>query len=206
VASAPASQDVGLRSPAGDLRHWRHECGPAHDEGDNLRTRRTVIPVSDNLSPALATHLFLHGMREDHLAVLAQAATEVMIPAGHHLFEEGGNARRFWLIESGRVALDLQIPGEGPAVIENIGMGELLGWSWLFPPYQWAFGAVTVSDVRAFEFDAASMRARCAAEPEFGHELTRRVAVVLARRLRTTRIKLLSCRSGRDGPPWATDL
>lgn len=155
--------------------------------------------MSDILSPSVATHLFLHGMREDHLAVLALAATEVTIPAGQRLFEEGDNARRFWLIVSGRVALDLQIPGEGPAVFESVGMGELVGWSWLFPPYQWAFGAVAAADVRAFEFDAETVRARCTADPELGHDLTRRVALVLARRLRTTRMKLLGCRSGRDG-------
>jgi len=66
-------------------------------------------------------------MCDDHLAVLAQAAAEVTFPAGNRLFDGGGNARRFWLIESGRVALDLQIPGEGPAVIEHVSMGELLG-------------------------------------------------------------------------------
>src|ERR1700733_12581841 len=98
--------------------------------------------MNDIASLSLATHPFLHGMREDHLAVLVLAATEVTFPAGHRMFEDSGNARRFWLIESGGVKLDLQIPGEGPAVIEHVGMGKLLGWSWLFPPYQWAFGAV----------------------------------------------------------------
>jgi len=155
-----------------------------------------MIPVTDIHSLSLATHLFLHGMREDHLAVLAQAAAEVTIPAGQRLFEEGGNARRFWLIESGRVALDLDIPGEGPAVIESIGMGELLGWSWLFPPYQWAFGAVAAATIKAFEVDAVEVRARCASNPELGYDLTQRVAQVLAHRLRTTRIGLLrECRT-----------
>jgi CRP/FNR family transcriptional regulator, cyclic AMP receptor protein len=147
--------------------------------------------MNDIASFSLATHPFLHGMREDHLAVLALAAAEVSFPAGYRLFEDGGNARRFWLIQSGRVTLDLQIPGEGPAVIEHVGMGELLGWSWLFPPHQWAFGAVAVTPVKAFEFDAVEMRARCASNPELGYDLTQRMAQVLAHRLRTTRIRLL---------------
>jgi CRP/FNR family transcriptional regulator, cyclic AMP receptor protein len=136
---------------------------------------------------------FLHGMRKEHLAVLAAAAQDVTVPAGHRLFEDGGNANRFWLIESGRVALDVEVPGEGRAVIDSLGIGALVGWSWLFPPYQWAFGAAAVSDVRAFEFDAGTVRARCAEDPELGYDLTRRVALVLAKRLQATRIKLLSC-------------
>jgi CRP/FNR family transcriptional regulator, cyclic AMP receptor protein len=157
--------------------------------------------MSDVTSSALAVCPFLQGMSEDHLAMLSLAAKEVGFPAGHRLFEDGNNAKKFWLIESGRVALDLQVPGEGRVVVNSLAMGDLLGWSWLFPPYQWAFGAVAVVEVRAFEFDAETVRARCAADPEFGHDLTHRVAVVLARRLRTTRIKLLGCRSGRDGLP-----
>ena len=117
---------------------------------------------------ALAAHPFLHGMSRDQLSVLAEAARDVSFPARHRLFEDGGNATRFWLIQSGHVSLDLHVPGEGPVVIETIGMGELLGWSWLFPPYQWAFGAVTVTAVEAFEFDAPLVRERCAADPRTG--------------------------------------
>jgi CRP/FNR family transcriptional regulator, cyclic AMP receptor protein len=150
--------------------------------------------MSSATASTLAACPFLHGMSEDHLAMVASAAVEVTIPAGHRLFEDGGYARKFWLIESGRAALDLHVPGEGRVVIDSLGIGALLGWSWLFPPYQWAFGAVATTDVQAFEFDAEVVRARCAEDPELGYDLTRRVALILARRLRTTRIKLLSCR------------
>jgi hypothetical protein len=57
-----------------------------------------------------------------------------MFPAGRRLFEDGGHASHFWLIQSGHVFLDLHVPGQGRIKIESIGMGELLGWSWLFPP------------------------------------------------------------------------
>jgi CRP-like cAMP-binding protein len=71
-------------------------------------------------------------------------------------------------------------------------MGELVGWSWLFPPYKWAFGAVAASLVEAFEFDARAVRARCAADPALGYEITQRVALVLSRRLQSTRIRLIT--------------
>ena len=141
---------------------------------------------------ALATHPFLHGMSCDQLSVLAEAARDVTFPARQRLFEDGGNATRFWLIQSGHVSLDLHVPGDGPVVIETIGMGELLGWSWLFPPYKWAFGAVAATAVEAFEFDAPAVRECCAADPDIGYELNQRVTRVLAKRLQVTRIRLLA--------------
>jgi CRP/FNR family transcriptional regulator, cyclic AMP receptor protein len=147
-----------------------------------------MIEVS---AASLAAHPFLHSMSSDQLAVLAEAARDVSFPARHRLFEDGGHATRFWLIQSGHVSLDLHIPGEGPVVIETIGMGELLGWSWLFPPYKWAFGAVAVTPMEAFEFDAPMVRKCCAADPELGYELSQRVTRVLAKRLQATRIRLI---------------
>jgi CRP/FNR family transcriptional regulator, cyclic AMP receptor protein len=144
---------------------------------------------------ALAAHPFLHGMSDDHLSVLAGVASDATFPARCRLFEDGGNANRFWLIQSGHVSLDLHIPGEGPVVIETIGIGELLGWSWLFPPYKWAFGAVAATPVEAFEFDASAVREFCAADPGLGYELNQRVTRVLAKRLQATRIRLIA-RSG----------
>ena len=148
---------------------------------------------------ALAAHPFLHGMSADQLGLLADAARDVSFPARYRLFEDGGYATRFWLIQAGHVSLDLHVPGEGPVVIESIGMGELLGWSWLFPPYKWAFGAVAASAVEAFEFDAPTVRDLCAADPGLGYEFNQRVTRVLAKRLQATRIRLIA----RSGHPAA---
>ena len=144
---------------------------------------------------ALAGHPFLYGMFRDHLAVLAEAASDVTFPARHRLFEDGGSASRFWLVQSGHVDLDLHVPGQGRTKIETIGMGELLGWSWLFPPYKWAFGAAAASPVEAFEFDGRAVRACCASDPVLGYEVTQRLAHVVAKRLQATRIKLIAASS-----------
>jgi CRP/FNR family cyclic AMP-dependent transcriptional regulator len=153
-----------------------------------------MIEVS---AAALAAHPFLHGMSRDQLGELAEAACDVRFPARHRLFEDGGNATRFWLIQAGQVSLDVHIPGEGPVVIETVGLGELLGWSWLFPPYKWAFGAVAVTPVAAFEFDAPTVRERCAADPRLGYELSQRISRVLTQRLLATRIRLIA-RAGQS--------
>ena len=150
---------------------------------------------------ALATHPFLHGMSGDQLSVLAEAARDVTFPARYRLFEDGGSANRFWLIQSGHVALDMHVPGQGRMKIDTIGMGEMLGWSWLFPPYRWAFGAVSAGPVEAFEFDGRIVRALCESDPALGYELTRRLALVVAKRLQATRVRLITTSSLPAGAP-----
>jgi CRP-like cAMP-binding protein len=135
---------------------------------------------------------FLRGLRAEQLDVLTAAASEVMFPAGHRIFADGGHVGSFWLVESGYVALDVQVPGESPVIIGTVGIGGLLGWSWLLPPYQWAFGAVCVTEVRAIEFSAPTVRDRCTADPDLGYELTGRMFQVLAGRLQDTRGRLIA--------------
>jgi len=116
---------------------------------------------------------------------------EVSFEAGSRLFEEGRRADRFWIVRTGTVALDLHVPGRRPALIETLGPGELVGWSWHFPPYLWHLGAEALSPVRAWEFDAGAVRAVCAAEPEFGRAVAVWVGRVGAQRLHASRVRLL---------------
>jgi CRP/FNR family cyclic AMP-dependent transcriptional regulator len=157
-----------------------------------LDDKLAVIAMIEVTAAALAAHPFLHGMSRDHRAVLAQAASDVTFLAGHRFFEDGGHATRFWLVQSGHVTVNVQVPGQGRVPIDTIGMGELIGWSWLFPPFMWAFGAVAASPVEAFEFDARTVRARCASDPALGYEVTWRVAQVLTKRLKSTRSRLIT--------------
>lgn len=140
----------------------------------------------------LASQRFLQGLGAGQLDALAATASEVMFPAGQRIFADGDYADKFWLIQSGYVALDVQVPGELPAAIATVGIGGLLGWSWLSPSHEWAFGAVCVTEVKAFEFDASAVRERSAADPALGDELTRRLFQVVAGRLRDTTTRLIS--------------
>ncbi|HET9082246.1 MAG TPA: Crp/Fnr family transcriptional regulator [Trebonia sp.] len=141
---------------------------------------------------ALAGQRSLRGLEARHLETLAATATEVLFPARHRIFADGEYADKFWLVESGYVLLDVHVPGEGLAVIGRVGIGGLLGWSWLLPPYQRVSGAVCVTEVRAVEFNALTVRDRCAADPVLRDELTRRLFQVAAGRLRDTRTRLVT--------------
>src|SRR3954469_10263945 len=110
----------------------------------------------------LEAHEFFRGIQPGYLDLLATTARFVEIPAGYRFFGEGCKADRFWAIQSGQVGLDLLVPGRGHVVVETFGRGTVLGWSWLFPPRIWRFGAVAMMPIKALEFDAALVLAQCA--------------------------------------------
>ncbi|GAA2873584.1 cyclic nucleotide-binding domain-containing protein [Streptomyces mexicanus] len=127
----------------------------------------------------------------EHRARLMSLAREVSFDVGTRLFEEGRHADRFWIVKTGTVALDLHVPGRRAAVIESLGHGELVGWSWHFPPHLWHLGAEATSPVRAYEFDAATVRSLCERDPQFGCAVAVWVGRVVADRLHATRVRLL---------------
>ncbi|MFY1679750.1 MULTISPECIES: cyclic nucleotide-binding domain-containing protein [unclassified Streptomyces] len=122
---------------------------------------------------------------------LTDLAREVAFPEDAHIFEAGEPADRFWVIRSGAVSLTQRTGTPRPVTVAGLGPGDLLGWSWLFPPYRWDFGAEAFSPVRAHEFDAERVLALCEAEPDVGLVLVRSVAEILAHRLEATRGKLI---------------
>jgi CRP-like cAMP-binding protein len=130
-------------------------------------------------------------MTKEHRDRLMSLAREVSFDTGERIFSEGGRADRFWIIHTGTVALDIDVPGRRPAVIDTLGPGRLLGWSWLVPPHHWHLGAEASSPVRAYEFDATAVQQMCAEDPALDHELCTYVAGTLARRLRSARVRLL---------------
>ena len=139
----------------------------------------------------LAASRFLRGLRGDHIARLAGHARLVEIARQTRLFEEGQHADRFWLIQAGQAALDASIPGRGPVIIEFLGRGDVIGLSWLIPPFRWQFGAMATQPLQALEFDARAVRCLCEQDAEFGAEMTQRFLRVTLHRLQTTRDRLL---------------
>ncbi|NEY31122.1 cyclic nucleotide-binding domain-containing protein [Streptomyces sp. PRKS01-65] len=122
---------------------------------------------------------------------LTALAREVSFPEDAVIFEPGGTADRFWVIRSGAVSLTQRVSSLERMTVASLGAGDLLGWSWLFPPYRWDFGAEAFSPVRAYEFDAAAVLGLCEEEPQLGLTLMRSVAEILAHRLEMTRGQLM---------------
>lgn len=138
----------------------------------------TRFPIMSSLGPAA-------------LDALARTGHQVNYPGEQRLFSEGQPAQHLWLIRTGQIALDTRVPGRGTVTMQTLGPGDLLGWSWLVPPYRWQFGARTTEPVEAIEFDAVTLAGLADADPEVGYALTRMLLGVVLDRLQATRARLL---------------
>lgn len=145
----------------------------------------------ETLEPILAQHPFFQDIEPLYLQLMVGCAANVRFAAGDDLFREGDVANRFYLIRHGHVALQVFIPGQGRITIETIEAGEVLGWSWLFPPYRWHFDAQALELSRAIAFDGACLRAKCDEDHDLGYMLMQRFAQVMTQRLQATRLQLL---------------
>ena len=135
--------------------------------------------------PALA------GLSDAHRATIAGCARNRALAAGETIMREGEHADAFFVIRAGTVALSTPVPGRGAVVVQTLHAGDLLGWSWLVPPYRTAFDAVAAEPARAIALDGACLRGKCDADPALGYALLKVLAAVFAERLQDTRLRLL---------------
>ncbi len=145
----------------------------------------------ETLKPILAEHPFLRDLPAVHLDQLAGCASNLRFDAGKFLFHEGEDANQFFIIRDGKVALEIHAAGRGSIRIETIGTGEVLGWSWLIPPYQWHFDARAVEPTRVIVLDALCLRTKCENDRALGYELLKRFAHIIEQRLTAVRLQLL---------------
>jgi len=146
-----------------------------------MKTMDTLIaevPTFEGLAPA-------------QLELIAGCATNLRAASGEYLFREGDPADVFYAIRHGSVALELHVPARDAVTIDTLHDGDLLGWSWLFPPYRWEFDGRAREDTALISFDGACLRGKCEADHELGYELMSRFAGVIIARLQATRLRLL---------------
>lgn len=143
------------------------------------------------LNDYLAAQKFFSGMNPESIEFLARCAAERHFEQGQFLFHEGERAQMFYLLRDGRIAVE--IPAIiGPTLeVQNVGAGQILGWSWLIPPYKWNFQARAEQPSDALEFDGKTILARCEAQPAFGYELLKRFAALMSERLDAARLKMM---------------
>ncbi|KZS58762.1 Crp/Fnr family transcriptional regulator [Mycobacterium kansasii] len=143
------------------------------------------------LEGVLAGHRFFSGMDPRYLQLAVGCAANVRFNAGELICREGEHADHFYLIRVGKIALETSSPGHGSLVVQTLGDGDILGWSWLVPPYHWRFDARAAEMTRAIVFDGKCLRQKCEEDHELGYELQKRVIAVLGEYLDATRFRLL---------------
>ena len=139
----------------------------------------------------LSTHAFFSGLDDDFVKYLSDSARERQVEKGDVLFQQSKPADKFYLVRRGQVSV--QVPAlMGPVLeIQTLGEDEILGWSWMIPPYRWHFLARAVEDAEVLEFDGGAILAHCEEDPRFGYQLLKRFASLMSERLDAARQKMM---------------
>lgn len=145
----------------------------------------------ETLIATVRSHPVLRHLNDAQVEFMAACAREARYESGAFLLREGGEAREWFLMISGRVVLEIHVPGRGSVQVETLHGGDILGWSWLFPPYRWHLDARAVESVRALVFDASAVRSRMESDYEFGYALARPMLWQLYQRLERVRMQRL---------------
>jgi CRP/FNR family cyclic AMP-dependent transcriptional regulator len=143
------------------------------------------------LESYLAEHAFLEGLEARHRKLIVGCASNVRFDAGKYIFREGEEADRFYLIRDGKVALEIFAPGRGPITVQTLQEGEILGWAWLVPPFQWHFDARAVELTRAIALDGKCLRGKCDEDHQLGYEILKRFSHVMQENLKATRLQVM---------------
>jgi CRP-like cAMP-binding protein len=133
----------------------------------------------------------LSSLAPEHRATIAGCAHNVVFEPDHLILHEGDPANTFLVIRRGAVAIETWVPRRGPVMIETLHDGDLLGWSWLTPPYRVMFDARVLETTHAIEFDGACLRGKCDSDPSLGYDVLKLFAAVITERLQATRMRLL---------------
>ncbi|HZP18498.1 MAG TPA: cyclic nucleotide-binding domain-containing protein [Terriglobales bacterium] len=145
----------------------------------------------ENLERIIAEHPFFAGLESYYLGLLVGCASNVRFEKGEYIFKEGGEANEFYLVRAGKVALEVFAPHHQPIIVSTLGEGEILGWSWLLPPYHWKFHAHVVEQTRAIALDGKCLRNKCEQNHDLGYELLKRFAQIVDRRLDDACLRLV---------------
>jgi CRP/FNR family transcriptional regulator, cyclic AMP receptor protein len=145
----------------------------------------------ETIQAILAKHPFFDHLESRYVDLLAGCASNVVFKPGDAIVRTGEEANHFYLIRQGRVSLEMQMPPRGSIRLQTIEGGDILGWSWLFPPYRWRFDARSLEVTRAIALNGKCLREKSERDHDLGYQLLKRFAAIVDQRLQATRLQLL---------------
>lgn len=145
----------------------------------------------DELNAYLKIHPMFSQLAPKHLELLAQHVEEKAFAKQDALFKQGDNADSFFVLLAGEVSVGVPAVAGLPLVVQTLGINEVLGWSWLIPPYKWAFEAEVTQDSRVLVFDGKALRQAAERDNAFGYALMKQFAGLMSERLRAARSKMM---------------
>ena len=136
----------------------------------------------------------LRNLGTPHVQKLAAIAHPRDCPVGAILFREGDDSSYIFVLLSGAVLLEVNMPDRGPTAIYAAGPGELLGWSPVLGRHSMTATAKVATPCRLAVLEVAQVRELIDQEPRFGVAFLRQLALIVSDRLGATRQCLAAAR------------
>lgn len=109
---------------------------------------------------------FFDDLNNGYFKIVSSCATTVGFDEQEYILKAGMPANAFYLIQEGKVSIE-----HNDVNVRVLEPGDVLGWSWLFPPFTWHFDARAETLVRAIVFDGECIRERCESDHTFGYHI-----------------------------------
>ena len=135
-------------------------------------------------------HIFAD-LNERELAEVAKLATVDKRSAGLRVIKEGTNAATLSLLKEGKVEVRMTSRSGQEVVIDELGPGDVFGWSALLDHQMFKAAIWTVEDCTIIVMDGAKLKSLFDANNHVGYRAIRVVADVIASRLERLRARLV---------------
>ena len=139
----------------------------------------------------IAEHPFFENFSDAYIDTIASCGKNVAFNPHEYMAREGVSADTFYLIRRGIVRVEIFLPAKGKQVIQTLSEGDIAGWSWIFPPYQWTFDLQAMNEVSAIALDGRCLRGKCEVDHSLGYQLMKTFAQIMVDRLKASRIQCL---------------
>jgi CRP-like cAMP-binding protein len=115
-------------------------------------------------------------------------STSLKAKEGTILAHEGDKADCFFIVIEGELSICNHVPKKGTKILETLGPGEMVGWSWLLKSSNWSFDVQVHRKASVLKIPAAKIFQLMEKDFAFKEAILVSVIEVLASRLKNTRI------------------
>lgn len=157
--------------------------------GKGVSKMKTILEL-------IKEHPFFKGFDESEFQFIASCGKRVVFRPLSYIAKESEEANAFYLIIKGHVEVEIHVSPKRHLTLQTLHAGDILGWSWLYPPYTWRFDVSAVDEVLAIALDGKCLRDKCEEDPKFGYKVMKRFARIMTERLHAARMQLIEAYGG----------
>ena len=137
------------------------------------------------------SHLF-QGVSTDDLQIIEPVCRHQAIEKGTEIFKEGEWAIFLYIVEKGRVALEMTLGRPDgsttpPTTVASVGLGDAFGWSAIVEPHLLTLSAKAIENCDLVLIDGQELKQTLSQHHKMGYTVMANIANLLGQRLTATR-------------------